>query len=64
MADFLELRIGDLRRLDAADFGAHGRGQGPYLDVLVAGRVVVELAGWMKAHAGALWFSCTAMTQG
>ena len=57
VADLLELRVRDFRRLQAADFRAHGGGQGTYLDMPVRGRVVVELSGRMESHAGALGFS-------
>src|SRR5580658_4799869 len=53
VADFLELGVRDLRRLQVADFGAHGGTQGAHLDMPVVGRVVIELSGWMESHAGA-----------
>jgi len=57
VTDFLELRVGHLGGLHATYFGAHGGGQRTHLDLPVRSGVIVELAGWMEAHAGALWFS-------
>ncbi len=50
MREFLKLRIADLGRLCAAHFRPHRGGQGPYFNVPVTSRVIIELAGGMKPH--------------
>ena len=47
-----ELRIAHTGRIDAADLRTHRRGQRSRLDMTVVGRMVVELTGGMKLHAG------------